>query len=196
MPPQLTSQVSEIGSEMELEEVAKVLRALSFHLLGLVFHKTNEWWLSVSFLRAPYDKSIWHEEYLRMLQRRIRHKQLCRTSRAWTGSTDPDITDFCMPVMLYLCGFLTLGGTTASLGSLCLFGMVCHQTNQLHSPVECRHQVLQRGFCCSNAIDQGCPVLLLESQCPVEFSANLIQHTCLEVWFIVAIQEQDWTTLL
>lgn len=28
---------------------------------------------------------------------------------------------------------------------------------------------------------QGCSILLLEGQCPTEFSSNLLQHTCLEV---------------
>ncbi len=34
------------------------------------------------------------------------------------------------------------------------------------------------------ALDQGSSNLILEGRCPAEFSSNLPQHTCLEVWSI------------
>ncbi len=30
-------------------------------------------------------------------------------------------------------------------------------------------------------LKQGCPILVLEDQCPAEFSFNQLQHSCLEV---------------
>ncbi len=40
------------------------------------------------------------------------------------------------------------------------------------------------GKCVKCPLEQGSSNLILEGRCPAEFSSNLPQHTCLEVWSI------------
>jgi len=88
-----------------------------------------------------------------------------------TGSIDPDITDLCVPTMLHLCDFLTLGGASASLGYVFLAWCATRLTNSI---LQWRAAT---------------------KYCKEAFAVPMLKIRDVLSW-LMPIQEQDWKTLL